>query len=131
MAMSGLRQFTTALGVVKKVPPEALIERTAPSVLRELPTERRPAVVELVHWGVGAVGGAVFGLLPGAVRGRAWAGPAYGVAFWAFFEAVVAPTLGLPRRHHTTPERLALLADHVLYGIVVGASPWPHQDRPT
>jgi hypothetical protein len=129
MAMSGLRQFTTALGMVKKVPPEAVLERTAPEVLRRLPVKRRPAVVELVHWGYGAFGGLLFGLLPGAVRRHSWAGPAYGTAFWAVFETVIAPALGLPRRSKTTPERLALLADHVLYGIVVGASPWPHQEK--
>lgn len=130
MAMSGLRQFTTAIGVVEKVPPEAVLERTAPTMLRRLPAERRPAMVELTHWGYGALGGVLFGLLPWALRRRSLAGPAYGLAFWAVFETAIAPALGLPRRSSTTPERLALLADHLLYGIVVGASPWPHREKP-
>ncbi|MER6944308.1 hypothetical protein ABT294_09820 [Nonomuraea sp. NPDC000554] len=129
MAMSGLRQFTTSLGMVAKVPPEAVLERTAPGMFRRIPVTRRPALVETVHWGYGAFGGAVFGLMPRAVRRHAWTGPAYGLAFWALFETAIAPTLGLPRREHTTPERLALLADHILYGMVVAASPWPHQDK--
>jgi hypothetical protein len=130
MAMSGLRQFTTAIGVVRKVPPESVLERTAPRIFRRMPPERRPAMVELTHWSYGAFGGLLFGLLPWAARRRPWAGPIYGVAFWAVFEAAIAPALGLPRAPGRAPERLALLADHVVYGIVVGASPWPHEDRP-
>ncbi|GAA3549522.1 hypothetical protein GCM10022419_032340 [Nonomuraea rosea] len=129
MAMSGLRQFTTAMGLVKKVPPEAVLERAAPRMIRRMPAGRRPAMVELVHWGYGTFGGLLFGLLPSGVRRRPWAGPAYGLAFWAVFETTIAPALGLPRRSPTTAERLALLTDHLLYGTVVGASPWPHQDE--
>ncbi|TMR23510.1 hypothetical protein ETD85_47895 [Nonomuraea zeae] len=130
MAMSGLRQFTTAVGLVKKVPPEAVLERAAPRMTRRMPSKRLPAMVELAHWGYGAVGGLVFGLLPSAVRGRSWAGPVYGIAIWAAFETTIAPALGLPRRSPSGAERLALLADHLLYGTVVGSAPWPHQDEP-
>ncbi|MFB4268987.1 hypothetical protein [Nonomuraea sp. GTA35] len=129
MAMSGLRQLTTALGMVPSTPPESVIERTAPTAFHNVPAERRPAVVEAVHWLYGAGGGAFFGCLPRAVRRRRWAGPVYGVLAWAAFEVAIAPALGLPRRHGKA-ERLALLADHVLYGMVVAASPWPHEDRP-
>ncbi|HEX4812802.1 MAG TPA: hypothetical protein VFV66_08625 [Nonomuraea sp.] len=128
MAMSGLRQFTTALGLVRQTPPEAVIKATASEAFRRVPAERRPAVVELVHWTYGSGGGAVFGLLPRLIRERPWAGPLYGVLFWAGFEAVIAPALGLPRKPETGVERLALLADHLLYGAMVAASPWPHQD---
>lgn len=129
MAMSGLRQLTTALGMVPSTPPESVIEHTAPRAFHDVPAERRPAVVEIVHWVYGAAGGAFFGCLPRAVRRRRWAGPAYGLLAWAAFEVAIAPSLGLQRRHGTA-ERLALLADHVLYGMVVAASPWPHEDRP-
>ncbi|MEO3795240.1 hypothetical protein ABGB14_33930 [Nonomuraea sp. B10E15] len=130
MAMSGSRQFTTALGLVERTPPESVIERTAPRMFHKIPVGRRPALVEAVHWTYGAVGGAVFGLLPGAVRRRKWAGPVYGLLVWAAFETAIAPALGLPRRKGTAVERIALLADHLLYGTVVGASPWPYQDTP-
>ncbi|WP_431922056.1 hypothetical protein [Nonomuraea jabiensis] len=130
MAMSGLRQFTTAVGLVAKVPPEAVLERTVPRLFRRVHHRRRPAMVELTHWGYGTAGGALYGLLPHALRRHPWAGPAYGVAFWLAFETAIAPALGLPRHPRTTMERLALLADHVLYGVVVGASPWPHRDVP-
>ncbi|MGV9384614.1 hypothetical protein ACWDRB_52975 [Nonomuraea sp. NPDC003707] len=75
MAMSGLRQFTTAIGLVAKVPPEAVLERTVPRLFHRVHHRRRPAMVELAHWGYGTAGGA-------------------------------------------------------LYGVVVGASPWPHRDVP-
>lgn len=129
MAMSGLRQFTTAVGLVRKVPPEAVLERAAPEVIRRVPAGRRPAMVELTHWSYGAFGGLVFGLLPWRVRRRPWVGPLYGLAFWAVFEAAIAPVLGMPRPHRAR-ERVALLVDHLVYGTVVGASPWPHQDVP-
>jgi hypothetical protein len=130
MAMSGLRQFSTSLGMVEKVPPESVLERTAPRMFAGVPVERRPAVVELVHWSYGAAGGALFGTLPPALRARRLAGPLYGLAFWAAFETVIGPMLGLPRKEkHRASERLALLADHLLYGVVVAASPWPHHDR--
>ncbi|WP_187414734.1 hypothetical protein [Nonomuraea sp. PA05] len=129
MAMSGLRQLTTALGLVPYTPPESVIEKTAPAAFHAIPAERRPAVVEIVHWLYGAGGGAVFGLLPEPVRRRRWAGPVYGVLAWAAFEVAIAPALGLPRKHGAG-ERVALLTDHVLYGVVVAASPWPHKDRP-
>jgi hypothetical protein len=87
-------------------------------------------VVELVHWSYGAAGGALFGALPPGLRARRLAGPLYGLAFWAAFETVIGPMLGLPRKDdNRTSERLALLADHLLYGVVVAASPWPHHDR--
>ncbi|MBF8187590.1 hypothetical protein ITP53_17985 [Nonomuraea sp. K274] len=129
MSMSGLRQMTTALGLVASTPPESVIERTAPGAFHRIPAERRAAVVEAVHCLYGTAGGAFFGVLPRAVRGRPWAGPVYGVLFWAGFELAIAPALGLPRQPNTAKERLALLADHLLYGAVVAASPWPHHDR--
>ena len=54
---------------------------------------------------------------PGA--SRPWTGPLYGLAIWTGFEAT-APLLGLP--HAEGPrlvERLAIAADHVLYGFVL------------
>ncbi|MEU7834362.1 hypothetical protein [Nonomuraea sp. NPDC049129] len=131
MAMSGLRQFSTSIGLMEKVPPEAVLEHTTPRFFRGVPAARRPAIIELAHWSYGAFGGALFGALPESVRRHPWAGPAYGLLVWAGFQAVIAPALGLPHKDKTTvTERLTLLADHVLYGIVVAASPWPHHDIP-
>ncbi|MDW5327550.1 hypothetical protein [Plantactinospora sp. KLBMP9567] len=128
MAMSGVRQVTTGLGLVRRTPPEEVLRQTEPSLFRRIPVDRRQALIELVHWAYGAGGGMLFGLLPRSVRRQGWAGPAYGFAFWAVFEAGLAPLLGIDERRHGGRERWALLADHLLYGAVVAASPWPHAD---
>src|SRR5690606_32142580 len=92
-----------------------------------LPVARRPALVELAHWAYGAAGGAGFGALPASWRGRAWAGPAYGLLVWAMFEAGIAPVLGISRRpSHTRVEATVLLVDHLLYGVVVAGHTWRH-----
>jgi hypothetical protein len=63
------------------------------------------------------------------VRRHPLAGPAYGLVFWTVFEIGIAPVLGIAEdRRHGAVERLALLTDHMLYGTVVAASPWPHHD---
>ncbi|NUR82900.1 MAG: hypothetical protein HOY71_02300 [Nonomuraea sp.] len=122
MAMSGLRQFTVSLGLVERTPPESVLQKTAPELFRSVPVERRPALVEAVHVLYGTCGGAAFGVLPRAIRKHRWSGPLYGLLVWAAFETAIAPALGLPRSRDKGSERVALLADHLLYGIVVAAS---------
>ena len=120
MAMSGMRAFTVSVGLVDQTPPEAIAKQKARGLLRRVPKKRRQAVIQLIHWGVGAVGGAIFGVLPERVRRRAWAGPAYGLAILSFFEVVVAPALGLSQAKRPRPvERLTLAGDHLLYGLVL------------
>ncbi|MFK3981965.1 DUF6789 family protein [Micromonospora sp. NPDC050397] len=128
MAMSGVRQATTSLGLVEHTPPEQLLKHAAPAVFYRVPVNRRPALVELIHWGVGAAGGAMFGLLPRPIRRRAWSGPLFGFLFWAGFEATAAKKLGIDPRRQGLGGQVALLLDHTLYGAVVGSSPWPHAD---
>lgn len=116
MAMTGARTVTESLGLVPESPPESVLERSAGGGTW---TSHRtwPVMVQAAHWAYGAFGGAVFGSLPDRVRRRAWAGPIYGVGLWLAFEAAIAPLLRLHRE--TTPERLALLADHLIYGLVL------------
>jgi hypothetical protein len=129
MAMSGLRQLTQALDLVEKTPPESVLERTAPGLFRRVPTRRRPALVEATHWTYGAAVGALFGMLPRRWRRHALAGPGYGLLVWTVFEAGIAPALGLAQRpRHGLGQASALLVDHLLYGLVVAASPFPHRD---
>jgi hypothetical protein len=123
MAMSGLRTVTTGFGLVARTPPEAITVEGAPELLRAVPGQNRQATVELLHWAYGAVGGVAFRLLPAAVRRHRLAGPAYGALVWLGFEAGIAPALGLPESRQSRPvERLMVLADHVLYGMVVAAA---------
>jgi hypothetical protein len=120
MAMTGMRVLTTSLGLVEEPPPQAIIRQRARGMMKLVPRRRRRAAIELFHWGYGAAGGAAFGALPAVARRRAWAGPVYGLAVWLSFEAALAPLLGLAQAKKPRPaERLALAADHFLYGLVL------------
>ena len=124
MAMTGMREVTTGLGLVKQTPPDAVADK-AGGLLGRVPKERRRVTVQLLHWTYGAAGGAAFGLLPRAVRGWTPAGPIYGLASWLVFELGLAPLLGLSQaKRPDAAESAALAADHVLYGALVGASGW-------
>jgi hypothetical protein len=120
MAMTGMRTLTTDLGMVRKTPPRAMFRDEARGVLRRVPRRYRRAATELGHWGVGAALGAGFAMLPDGVRSRPWAGPAYGLAVWAGFQATIAPALGLVHvQRPQLAEQLAIAADHALYGLVL------------
>jgi hypothetical protein len=120
MAMTGMRAFTVDLGLVEQTPPEAIFKQRARGLIRRVPRGRRRSAVELAHWAYGASGGAAFGMLPESVRRRAWSGPVYGLLVWLGFEVGIAPALGLKQaRKLRVPERAALAADHLLYGLVL------------
>ena len=132
MAMTGLRQVTTGLGVVEQTPPDVLFKRGASRALARRPrlvpflAKRDQAITEVAHWAYGAAGGAVFALLPGSIARPPWGGPAYGLATWLLLEASVAPVLGLEQaRRGRVKERLAFAAGHLLYGaILAGGRRW-------
>lgn len=121
MSMTGVRAVTGGMGIVDQIPPQAIIRQRAHWLLKKLPRKRRDAAIEVFHWGYGGVGGAIYGVLPSSIRRQPWAGPAYGIAIWVGFEVGVAPILGLKhaRRLGRGRERLALAADHALYGLVL------------
>jgi hypothetical protein len=120
MAMSGMRETTKSLGLVKQAPPQAIFRQRARFLLWSVPRKRRRALEELTHWTYGAAGGVIYGALPDTVRRRAWSGPLYGLGLWLGFELGVAPLLGLKQARQVRPaERGALAADHLLYGLVL------------
>ena len=123
MAMTGMRVMTTELGLLEQAPPQAISRqraRGARALLRRAPRKQRPGLVEAAHWAFGAGGGAAFGALPSTVRRRPWAGPMYGLVMWLGFELGIAPALGLSQAKRLRPvDRLALAADHLLYGAVL------------
>lgn len=120
MAMTGMRTVTKDLGIVEQTPPQAILRQRAAGLLRRMPRSRRQTGIELAHWGYGAGEGVTFALLPEGLRRRAWAGPAYGLALWAGFEAGIAPVLGLSQaKRARLAERIAFAADHLLYGLVL------------
>lgn len=121
MAMTGMRRMTTGLGLLQTPPPEQVAREGVPHLFGRVPPEFRDEAIELLHWGVGGAGGALYGLLPDAARRRRLVGVAYGLAIWVGFEAAVAPLLGIdtPRRRWGISDRLAIAADHVLYGLIL------------
>ncbi|WP_040693376.1 MULTISPECIES: hypothetical protein [Nocardiopsis] len=124
MAMSGMRQAAVGLGVIERTPPEAMLLEGVPTVLRAVPEHRRTAFIEFAHWGYGALAGAAFGLVPSRLRASRMTGPLYGLLSWGLFELALAPALDLAHAHRARPqERLALLVDHVFFGLIVGAPP--------
>ena len=119
MAMTGVRRVTTDLGLVRKPPPEQIATEGVPRLLAQIAPEHRQTAIEFFHWGVGAVGGIGFGILPAALRRRRWVGAAYGLAILGVFETVIEPRLGIAPKDRTFSEILALGGDHLLYGIVL------------
>ncbi len=126
MAMTGMRVLTTELGLVEQTPPQALGRQRARGVralLQRAPRKQRRGLTEAAHWAFGAGGGAAFGVLPRTMRRRRWAGPIYGLLVWLGFEAGIAPALGLSQAKRVRLlDRLALAADHLLYGLVLSAT---------
>jgi hypothetical protein len=91
-----------------------------PGPFRRAEHGRKRVAVELLHWSYGAGGGAAFAALPSELRNRPWAGPLYGVVVWGGFELAIAPLLDLDQAKRVRPlDRLALIADHLLYGFVL------------
>ena len=121
MAMSGMRTFTVNVGLVRETPPQSIAKRRRVSgVLSHVPKSRRQATVELFHWTTGVVGGAIFGALPDPLRRAPWFGPAYGVGMLLSYDFGVAPLLGLKQSRRPNPvEQAALIADHLLYGLIL------------
>jgi hypothetical protein len=126
MAMTGMRVLTTELGLAEQTPPQAIGRQRARglrALLRRAPRRQRRGLIEAAHWAFGAGGGAAFGALPGGVRRRPWAGPVYGLVVWLGFEVGIAPALGLSQaRRVRLVDRLALAADHLLYGLVLSGT---------
>ena len=119
-AMTGLRSLTVNVGIVEEPPPRAILRQKSRGLYRLAPKEPRRVWQELLHMGTGAVGGAIFALLPEEARLRPWSGPVFGLAVWLSFELGAAPLLGLRQAKKPRPvDRVALSADHLLYGFVL------------
>ena len=130
MAMSGMRQVTVGMGWLERTPPEEILHDEAPLLLLPLSAGHEQAVVELAHWAYGTAAGSLYGLLPVRVRRSRWAGPGFGVGTWLVYEVAIAPALGVQvARRQTVLSRAMLVADHVLYGVVVAGRAVPDPAR--
>ena len=129
MAMTGMRRMTTGLGLLERSPPERMAKEGVPGLLAVVPQNKRNEAIELAHWAYGAAAGAAFGVMPRSVRRHQWAGPLYGLGIWFVFEFVLRRLFRLSEPRRKPHERLALAADHVLYGAVVGGRPGADRGR--
>ena len=120
MAMTGMRSFTEAAGIIGETPPEAIFRQRLAFLLPPMQRRKRKVRIELAHWGYGAAGGAAFAALPEQIRLKPWAGPVYGLGIWLSFELAIAPALDLSQAKRVRfKERIAFAVDHLLYGLVL------------
>ena len=121
MSMTGARALAAQFGLLDTgTPPESVAKQGVPQLMRSVPSEMRPAVVNVMHIAYGAGGGAVYSLMPRWLRRRRYSGPVFGMLLWLGYLAGVAPMLGLRiERQRSIPEWGLLAVDHVLYGLVV------------
>jgi hypothetical protein len=133
MAMTGMRTFTADAGLVRETPPQSIAKKRRPSgVLSYVPKSRRRAFVEVMHWSVGVTGGAIFGLMPDALRRAPWFGPVYGVAILVSYDFGIAPLLGLKQSQRPkATEQAALIADHLVYGLILSGGEHAPQSSPS
>jgi hypothetical protein len=131
MAMTGMRTFTADAGFLRETPPQSIAKQRRPTgVLSYVPKNRRRAFVELMHWSVGVGGGAMFGAMPDGLRRTPWFGPVYGVGILLSYDFGIAPLLGLKQsKRPKATEQAALIADHLLYGLILSGGERAAQSR--
>ncbi|MEA2422861.1 MAG: hypothetical protein QOF55_1960 [Thermoleophilaceae bacterium] len=129
--MTGMRTFTADLGFVRETPPQSIAKKRRPTgVLSYVPKSRRRAFVEVMHWSVGVTGGAIFGAFPDELRRTAWFGPVYGLGILLSYDFGIAPLLGLKQSRRPKPaEQAALIADHLVYGLILSEGERAAQPR--
>jgi hypothetical protein len=121
LSMTGARTLAAELRLLETgTPPERVAEDGLPRLLRSVPRERRPVVIDVLHLGYGAAGGAAFSLLPARWRRRWISGPAFGLVLWLGYITGIAPVFELRvERRRDLREWIVLAADHVLYGLII------------
>lgn len=130
MAMTGMRELTVGMGWLERTPPREIVQDQAPRLVLPMSDGHEHAAIELAHWAYGTVAGAVYGTLPDRVRRSRWAGPGYGIATWLVYELGIAPALGVQvAKRRTVMSRVMLVADHLLYGLVVADQVAPDPGR--
>jgi putative membrane protein len=102
-------------------PPVALAEQVAG---RSLPEGQQQEAMHGIHWGFGAIAGAVYGAMVEAEPSLgAWKGAAFGLALNKLTHESLLPKLGLARHRDQQPvqERMSEWVTHVVYGIFTDA----------
>ena len=116
MAMtSGMRLLFGRLGRRERypLPPREITEELVPAPRRAL-----PGLTVLAHFAYGALAGALYTLLPRALR----QGPLYGVAIWAlsYLGWIPAARVLVPATRHPARRNALMIAVHLVWGLVLG-----------
>lgn len=98
-------------------PPVALAEQVTG---HSLPEDQKRAAMQGIHWGFGAVAGAVYGAAVEIEPSLgAWKGAAFGVTLNRLTHESLLPKLGLskPKNKQPAQERISEWVSHAVYGI--------------
>jgi putative membrane protein len=98
-------------------PPVVLAEQVAGHAL---PPADKQAAMQTIHWGFGALAGAVYGAMVEVEPSiAAWSGAAFGLTLNKITHESVLPRMGLsaPKEEKPTQERVSEWVTHAVYGI--------------
>ena len=98
-------------------PPVVLAEQVAG---HSLPPGDKQAAMQTIHWGFGALAGAVYGAIVEVEPSlAAWRGAAFGLTLNKITHELVLPRMGLaaPKEKQPSQERISEWVTHVVYGI--------------
>jgi putative membrane protein len=101
----------------RPAPPVVLAERFAG---RPLPPGDKQAAMQTIHWGFGALAGAVYGAMVEVEPSvAAWRGAAFGLTLNKITHESVLPRMGLaaPKEEQPPQERISEWVTHAIYGI--------------
>lgn len=102
-------------------PPVVLAEQVA---WRNLDHENRKLAMHAIHWGFGALAGAVYGALVEFEPSLgAWRGAAFGITLNRITHESLLPKMGLsaPTQQQSTQERISEWVTHAAYGAATDA----------
>lgn len=105
----------------QKDPPVAFAEQMAGHTL---PADQKQAAKHGIHWGFGAVAGAIYGAAVEVEPSLgAWKGAAFGITLNKYTHEMLLPKLGLarPKEEQPAQERISEWVTHAVYGIFTDA----------
>jgi hypothetical protein len=126
LVMSAFMEWARRSGWLREHPPEEITERALQQAGASVSVSVKDTTATAAHLAFGVGAGAAYGLLPASRhrRLRAVAGVGYGLGIWAVSYAGWAPALRLMPSpiEDRTESQAAIVASHVLYGAVLGAT---------
>jgi hypothetical protein len=126
LIMSAFMEWARRSRWLRKHPPEEITERALQRIGASVSEPLKDTTATAAHLAFGVGAGAGYGLLPAPRRRclRVVAGVGYGLGIWAISYAGWAPAVRLmpSPTEDRTESQAAILASHVVYGAVLGAT---------